>query len=342
MPTAAGHGFRQRSRGGSLSSGSPGEVVTVGHPRGDIEWHTAWGDPGSAYRFSSKSVSGPGLVIDSFYAGTGVVASRGRSVTRRSRSDWLMLLAPIAGPVEMTWQRRESRLRPGQFGLVSTTEPVQFRVPKKAQTLVFYLPRELMDGLAAGAGGTLGRTLPANPAFGLLMQHLRLTVQQGRSLDGPGREAAIRAAAELLTAALTSADPEAADCHGAVRIAQLRDYIDESLAAPSLSVAQVAAANFVSERTVQRLFSPTGETPAAYIRRRRLERCRADIVANPWLPIAEISLRWGLPDGSHLARQFRAQFGTSPQQIRAQADDPRPWPAAVARGRGPAAVAPRA
>jgi AraC family transcriptional regulator, positive regulator of tynA and feaB len=81
----------------------------------------------------------------------------------------------------------------------------------------------------------------------------------------------------------------------------------------------VAAANFVSKRTVQRLFNATGETASAYIRRRRLEMCRADILANPALPIAEICRRWGLPDSSHLARQFRAHFGATPQQIRAQA-----------------------
>jgi AraC-like DNA-binding protein len=76
---------------------------------------------------------------------------------------------------------------------------------------------------------------------------------------------------------------------------------------PSLSVAEVAAANFVSPRTVQRLFTATGETASAYIRRRRLEICRAGILADPAMPIAEICERWGLPDSSHHARQFRAQ-----------------------------------
>ena len=47
--------------------------------------------------------------------------------------------------------------------------------------------------------------------------------------------------------------------------------------------------------------------------------CRADILADPALPAGEICLRWGLPDSSHIARQFRQQFGMSPQQIRAQA-----------------------
>jgi AraC-like DNA-binding protein len=47
--------------------------------------------------------------------------------------------------------------------------------------------------------------------------------------------------------------------------------------------------------------------------------CRADILADPALPVGEICLRWGLPDSSHIARQFRQQFGMSPQQVRAQA-----------------------
>jgi AraC family transcriptional activator of tynA and feaB len=319
MGAAAEAGFAQRSRGGSLDSTYLGGVATLAHPRGDIEWYAAWGDPGSAYQFSFRSVSGSGLVIDSCYAGTGVRASRGRSATRRARSDWLVLSAPLAGSVEVSWRNRDARLRPGQFGLVSSTEPLVFRIPKRVHSLTAFLPPEILDELTPDVGAALGRALPVNPAFQLLLQHLKLTLALGPSLDGRACQAATRAAWELLAAALSSADPEAAECHDDVRIAAVKDYIDRSLAAPSLSVDQVAAANFISLRTLHRLFNATDETASAYIRRRRLEMCRADILANPALPIGEICPRWGLTDGSHLARQFRVQFGASPQQIRVQA-----------------------
>jgi AraC-like DNA-binding protein len=229
----------------------------------------------------------------------------------------MVVYAPLAGSVDVASRRGDIWLRPGQFGVMPTMEPVDVRISGRARTLTAFLSCGPLEGIDPAAA-LAARALSANPAYQLFVQHLRLTLQLGPSLDRHA-SAAASAASQLLAAALTSADAQAAPCHDVVRIAQLKDYIDRSLANPSLSAAQVGAANFVSERTVQRLFHATGETVSGYIRRRRLENCRADILANPALPIGEICLRWGLPDGSHLARQFRAQFGEPPQQIRALA-----------------------
>lgn len=312
-------GFRQWSRSGTLDAGDTGEANVLVQPCGHIEWYTSWGKPGTSYRYSARSISGSSLVIASSYAGTGVITSRDRPTTRRADSEWMVVYAPLAGSVDVASRRGEIRLRPGQFGVMPTTEPVDVRISGRARTLTAFLPCGSLEGIGPAAAAPVARALPANPAYQLFAQHLRLTLQLGPSLDGHACIAAASAASQLLAAAFTSADAQAAPCHDVVRIAQLKDYIDGSLANPSLSAAQVAAANFVSERTVQRLFHATDETPSDYIRRRRLENCRADILANPALPIGEICLRWGLPDGSHLARQFRAQFGASPQQIRALA-----------------------
>jgi AraC-like DNA-binding protein len=312
-------GFRQWSRGGSLDLAYAGEPETVAHPEGTIEWHAVWGEPGSAYRFGGRSVSGPGLVIGASYAGTGVLTRRSAATVRRADSDWLICYLPLAGSVAMTTRRGDLVLRPGQFGLLPSAEPVDVRVSRRARTLTMFFPRTELDELIAGTEGRYARAVAANPASRLLVRHLALTLQLGPVMDGNSCAAATRAAAELLAAAASSASPESAESHDAVRIAQLKHYIDRSLALPSLSVAQVAAANFVSARTVQRLFAASGETAAGYIRRRRLEMCRADILASPTAAISEICQRWGLPDSSHLARQFRAEFGVTPEEIRARA-----------------------
>ena len=307
------------TRTGRLDDAYAGEAETLRHPGGSIEWHTVWGDPGTAYRFNARSVAGAGFVVQASYAGTGVVTSRDLPVVRRADSEWLVGYVPLAGSVRVRWRQGDLSLRPGQFGVVPSTEPVQVRVSRRARTQTLFLPREIPDRFSPATEAPAARTLQANPAFHLLLQHLKLTMQLGHSLNADASVAATLAASELLAAALNSAHPESARSHDTVRIAQVKDWIDRSLGMPSLSVAEVAAANFVSPRTVQRLFSAAGETASAYIRRRRLEMCRADILAHPALPIAEICQRWGLPDSSHHARQFRAHFGASPQQIRAQA-----------------------
>ena len=218
----------------------------------------------------------------------------------------------------MAWRHGDISLRPGQFGVVPTTEPVQVRVSRRARTQTLFLPREILDRFGPATDVPAARTLQANPAFHLLLRHLKHTMQLGQSLDADASVAAILAASELLAAALSSAHPESAACHDTIRIAQVKDYIDLSLDTPSLSVAEVAAANFVSPRTVQRLFTATGETASAYIRRRRLEMCKADILAHPTMPIAEVCQRRACRTASPLARPVSRALRRLP------AADPRP------------------
>jgi AraC-like DNA-binding protein len=55
-----------------------------------------------------------------------------------------------------------------------------------------------------------------------------------------------------------------------------------------------------------------------HIRRRRLERCRAEL-ADPLHAgerVTEIALRWGFNDMPHFSRVFRAAFGASPRDYR--------------------------
>jgi AraC-like DNA-binding protein len=55
---------------------------------------------------------------------------------------------------------------------------------------------------------------------------------------------------------------------------------------------------------------------SAWIRRRRLEACRHDLVQTS-RAVSAIGARWGLPDAAHFSRLFRAAYGSSPREYRA-------------------------
>jgi AraC-like DNA-binding protein len=75
----------------------------------------------------------------------------------------------------------------------------------------------------------------------------------------------------------------------------------------------------VSVRTLYEAFEGTGETPSALIRRRRLERCHAELSQEGGESITEIASRWGFRDSSTFSRAFREQFGVAPRDVRATA-----------------------
>ncbi|MEV4015968.1 helix-turn-helix domain-containing protein [Nonomuraea angiospora] len=96
--------------------------------------------------------------------------------------------------------------------------------------------------------------------------------------------------------------------------------IGHHLGEPDLGPPSIAARHHISVRTPHVLFERQPETVSATIRRRRLERCRADL-ADPRLrdrPIGEIGLSWGFRTAAEFSRAFRAAYGRSPTGHRRQ------------------------
>ena len=113
----------------------------------------------------------------------------------------------------------------------------------------------------------------------------------------------------------------------------LRDHVerwlDQRLSARDLDAEAVAAAHGVSVRTVNRLFSDTGETFSGVLRAKRLARVREELLAGP-AAISALAARWGFFDASHLTRSFRAVYGLSPRDYRRRGHDRSEAPIALA------------
>jgi AraC-like DNA-binding protein len=110
------------------------------------------------------------------------------------------------------------------------------------------------------------------------------------------------------------------DVRAGSRLRAVQAWIDAHLADPSLSPARIAAANFVSVRSLHRLFEAEGVSVSAWMRARRLEGCRRDLAdpAQATRTIAEIAWAWGWRDAAGFSRRFRAAYGRSPSDLRAE------------------------
>ena len=97
-------------------------------------------------------------------------------------------------------------------------------------------------------------------------------------------------------------------------------FIEQHLADPELSPRSIAAAHHISLRSLYKRFEGEAVPVGEWIRRRRLERCRHDLL-DPALrnrPVAAIAGRWGLSNAAHFNRAFRAAYGTPPAEFRTQ------------------------
>ena len=99
------------------------------------------------------------------------------------------------------------------------------------------------------------------------------------------------------------------------RLLRARIFAEEALGEP-LSLARVAREAALSPFHFHRLFrSAFGETPSAFIRRRRLERAREALLSTD-KPVTEICLDAGFSSLGSFSTLFRARFGASPRQLR--------------------------
>jgi AraC-like DNA-binding protein len=105
---------------------------------------------------------------------------------------------------------------------------------------------------------------------------------------------------------------------GSIASAHARAFIEQHLGEPDLSPRSVAAAPFVSLRALHNAFEANETTVAEWIRGRRLERCRQDLLDPELgeLPVSTIGARWGLLNAAHFSRAFRAAYGMPPSEYR--------------------------
>ena len=121
-------------------------------------------------------------------------------------------------------------------------------------------------------------------------------------------------AALLLRTAVRRPGPEAAQAEQ-VRL-RTDAIIYEQAANPNLTPATIAAQLNISLRQLYRAFNGT-ESPAARIRRRRLERA-AEILAARSGPghVERVAMECGFASAEYFSRAFRREFGLSPRAYR--------------------------
>lgn len=100
-------------------------------------------------------------------------------------------------------------------------------------------------------------------------------------------------------------------------LAEVLQVCEQRFAEP-LTVPQLAALMFLSPSHFSEVFArEVGMTPAAYLRRLRLERAQK-LLRSTDTSATEIALQVGFGDLAQLSRAFRAAFGISPRTYRSQ------------------------
>ncbi|PII83333.1 hypothetical protein BMH32_12640 [Leucobacter sp. OLJS4] len=237
--------------------------------------------------------------------------------------DRYMVGIMLGGSGILVQDGRELVLREGDITIYDTARPFSLSFDDESKNFVICVPKDMLNLPQELVGELTATRLPDGSRTGALASQFLLHVPQ--ALQTSFREANISIARTsvglletLLTMALGAERLEQDPHH--VLLRKIREYIDEHLGSPELNPGQIALAHHISTRHLHGLFRGQGTTVSAYIRSQRLERCRRDLT-NPALtdrPVSTIAARWGFIDAAHFSRVFRAHFGSTPREVRAQ------------------------
>lgn len=254
---------------------------------------------------------------------------RTERLTRAGGGGLFKLSVQLTGHGVLEQDGREVELEPGRLALYDTSKPYTLSFSEDFSSHVLMFPHAALGVAPEQAGQVTATALGEDhPLHGMVGTFIRQAAEALPALEtGVGARLAhhvVDVVGTLVADLLGQAREEVevpAGTTGDLQREAVRAYVEDHLADPDLGPASIAAAHFMSVRSLHLLFEGTGQTVAALVRARRLERCRAELAASSLSgrPVAVIGARWGFADPAHFSRAFRARYGMTPGQFRRQA-----------------------
>lgn len=263
-----------------------------------------------------------GLVRVVALTGTPARVRRSPRLIRRRDPDLCKIDVVVHGEVCVGQSTRQARLGPGDFTFVDLSRPCTWRIDSTSAAVAVMFPRSALPLRPDDLGDLCGLRMSGQSGFGALVSSMARALPG--SVDGEiaGDVRLGTAVTDLLGAALAtrigrdSALPPHTVQHAL--LLRIQAFVEQRLGDPDLTPATIAAAHHISLRYLYKLFAARGVPVSEWIRRRRLDRCRRDLL-DPSLSnhsVSAIVARWGLTNAAHFNRLFRAAYDTPPGEFR--------------------------
>ena len=262
--------------------------------------------------------------------GGGPVLIRGtQRTTTREDPSCIHVWQLLHGRAVVYQDGRRADVTAGDLALCDTARPYELAFPGVHRAVLVRVPSESVWLRAGGTVVLTARSISGRHGAGALVAGLLTALaEQLEQLDQPEPSWSVHLSIAI-TAMLEAVfdeqvgqlRPLAPRSPQAALLVQIQAFVDRRLSDPDLSPEMISNVHNVSARYLQKLFRAHGQTVTGYIRGRRLEACRRDLV-DPRLahrPIGLVASSWGMTSPAYFSRAFKAAYGRSPRDLRADA-----------------------
>nr|WP_298682061.1 helix-turn-helix domain-containing protein [uncultured Dongia sp.] len=242
--------------------------------------------------------------------------------TEAGGNERCLLLINLSGEIHLRHNAREITLHRHDMTVIDSRRPSEYAIPAGATALAVNMPRQALTERFPQAGLFAAAKLPANLPmqqmtigfFGNLLENSATASEGATAMRLAGH--AMDMLGIALNDALTARIP--ASPYRTALLRRIKDFVEEHLHEPMLSVQAVASKFRITPRYVAMLFRDEATTFSDFVRQRRLERCRRQLegMSEDRRQIGAIALAAGFASQAHFSRLFRATYHATPRQYR--------------------------
>lgn len=259
------------------------------------------------------------------------VAGLSQKVERRKRDisasadAYFLLSLQTAESSQVTQFGKTAHLNPGDMALYSSTDPYTLDLRDDFSQTVVQLPSTKLIERLPNAEMLTARRIDGQSGIGKLVRENVLAFADHVNGANPVLQSLLQdTLIDLIATGLAS--------HGADKIElsspeqqmmlRVKSFIRTNLGDPNLDRTRVAAEVGMSVRRLNDIFSKEDSSLSAFIRKMRLEAVANDLRDHRFRrhSISEIAFRSGFSNLQNFSTVFRAHYGQSPRQYRANAD----------------------
>lgn len=232
------------------------------------------------------------------------------------RVDDLLVGVTLDGAWSLHQRGRTAHVLPGSIVLWDARAHYGIDIPTAPQDLLVAQMARSIPGLDDDALADLSaKPIDADVPGQTALRAMLLSLQTDQFLDHPIAGVSMTCAVGQVLGAVARAtftqelpaDPERAE-----KLNRLRASLREQLSDTRLTVEGLAAQHFISARHVHALFADDSDTPAAFLRRVRMEHACSLLMEHPGTTIQSVARQSGYSDAPSFIRAFTRTFGISP------------------------------
>jgi AraC-like DNA-binding protein len=236
-----------------------------------------------------------------------------QTIAKGQFNECMLLRLLTKGRVRGRFGAEEVEIRPGDIYLSDMSQQAELWVEEDCAHINVMFPRAPWEDLPMHGRVLRAEWLPCR----MLREHLVNFVEVLRYCNADNLQDMVKVTMELLHFCLRNGDGRGGS-HDAFDEARERivQYIDKHLSESDLGAARLQQAFGVSRAQLYRQFAELGGIQH-YIRNKRLQAVLRDLCNEPQRSITEIIERYGFSNERQFQRAFRARFGMTASQVRA-------------------------